>query len=95
MNFINASSSLKDSESWTPLCLPKFNDQGYLHAYVCFIAPEVCLLLISTKPDSFYQLSECKNLIARELNKIGAIDATRKALQSRGYSVCKSTERKK
>lgn len=51
------------SESWTPLCLPKFNDSGFLHAYVCFVAADVCLLLISTKQDSFYQLSNCKREI--------------------------------
>jgi hypothetical protein len=65
MNFINSSSSFKSSVSWTPLCLPNFNDQGFLHAYVCYIAPSVCLLLISTKADSFYELANCKNLIVQ------------------------------
>lgn len=48
-NFVRASSGLKASESWTPLCLPNFNDTGYLHAHISFVDGEdVCLLLIST-----------------------------------------------
>jgi len=26
-------------ESWLPICLPRFNAQGFLHAYVSFLAP--------------------------------------------------------
>ncbi len=69
-NFVNSSNAFKASESWTPICLPKFNDTGFLHAYVCFIATDVCLVLISTKQDSFYPLSNCKNLIVQVILSI-------------------------
>jgi len=89
MNFVNGSTAFRASESWTPLCLPKFNDSGFLHAYVCFIAPDVCLLLISTKQDSFYELANCKNLIMQGFTKTasGALDAVAKALDNQFYSV--------
>lgn len=33
-NMINSSSSFRAApESWMPICLPKFNDKGFLHAY--------------------------------------------------------------
>lgn len=63
MNFVNAQTTFKTSESWVPLCLPNFNDSGFLHAHVSFICENVCLLLLSTKQDSFYQLSQCKESI--------------------------------
>ena len=102
MNFVNGSTAFRASESWTPVCLPKFNDSGFLHSYVCFIAPDVCLLLISTKQDVFYEFSNCKNLImqvqsikhrthCQGLNKTapGALEAIGKALEQPYYSVCK------
>lgn len=70
-NFINASSSFRSSESnWTPICLPKFNDQGFLHALVCFIAQDICLLLISTQTDAFEDLSKRKNTIVEVRNLV-------------------------
>jgi len=49
----------------------------------------VCLLLISTKQDAFYELSNCKNLIMQGLNKTApaALDAIAKALENQYYSV--------
>lgn len=73
LNFVNSSTSLRTAESWAPLCLPKFNDQGkngmcseisgFLHAHVSFLAQDLCLLLMSTKQNSFYELNTCKNMI--------------------------------
>jgi len=87
MNFVNSSTSFKNSESWTPICLPKFNDQGYLHAYVYYLAEDICLLLISTQAESFYQLSGCKNSIVTGLNKFKVLDQITKAIQANSYSV--------
>jgi len=89
MNFVHASSTFKSSESWTPLCLPKFNDTGFLHAYVCFLETNVCLLLLSTKQDAsvFHQLSNCKEQIHTGLVKTGALDLVVKEMQNPDYSV--------
>jgi len=87
MNFVNASTAFKSSESWTPLCLPKFNDTGFLHAYITFVAPEVCMLLISTKADIFYELSNCKNAIVQGFSKSGCLEAIQKSLDAKCYSV--------
>ena len=37
-NFVHHLPSLRAAESWTPICLPCFNDQGFLYAYVVFLA---------------------------------------------------------
>lgn len=40
LNTLSASSlsSTTDSSSWLPICLPKFNPNGFLHAYVSFMS---------------------------------------------------------
>ena len=58
INFVTTQPSFKNSETWTPLCLPRFNDKGYLYSYVAYLDPksDVCLLLISAtdKPEQFH-----------------------------------------
>ena len=110
VNFITTSTTFKSSESWTPICLPQFNDkvsgcfhsfiitlilndsddrystQGYLHAYVYYITPEVCLLLMSSKGDHFYELSGKKDFIEKELRSTGALSAIVMAIERQHYS---------
>lgn len=37
INFVTNAQSLRSAEAWAPICLPKFNDTGFLYAYVHFI----------------------------------------------------------
>ena len=64
-NLVDASTSFRSAESWTPICLPKFNDTGYLHAYVSYLPDNspACLLLISTDKEKFFELQQCKEKI--------------------------------
>jgi len=69
MNFVFSSTSFKAaSESWTPICLPDLDENGFLHMYVCYLSDTICLALISMKLEDFYRLSECKVQIERELS---------------------------
>eukprot|EP00163_Fabomonas_tropica_P028184 TRINITY_DN5692_c0_g1_i5.p1 TRINITY_DN5692_c0_g1~~TRINITY_DN5692_c0_g1_i5.p1 ORF type:complete len:372 (+),score=31.99 TRINITY_DN5692_c0_g1_i5:826-1941(+) len=74
LNLVNTSASLRTSETWTPICLPAFNDKGFLYSHVSFVAEDVCLLLLSTATDAFYQLNEHKNEILRGLQATGALN---------------------
>ncbi|KAK9453352.1 trafficking protein Mon1-domain-containing protein [Dipodascopsis uninucleata] len=47
-------------EHWIPICLPKFNNRGFLHAYIVFFRPRVALVLISADKDAFYELRRAK-----------------------------------
>ncbi|KAI7877181.1 DUF254-domain-containing protein [Lichtheimia hyalospora FSU 10163] len=60
-NMLTGSTTFDLAESWTPLCLPKFNSKGFLHAYICYIAPDVSIVMISTDKDRFFDLSEWKS----------------------------------
>ncbi len=66
LNLVSASMSFKSAESWTPICLPKFNDTGFLHTYVSYLPHDspACLLLFSTDKEKFFELQECQNKIA-------------------------------
>jgi len=67
MNYINSSESFRNSETWAPVCLPTFNPNGHFHAYVCYIRPELCLVLLTTKQSEFYSLAECRQQVEKAL----------------------------
>ena len=70
-NMINSTESFKHSESWTPLCLPKFDSSGFLHAHVSYLTEDspACLLLITTDRNAFFDLSQAKAKIVERLRE--------------------------
>eukprot|EP01126_Amoeba_proteus_P056520 TRINITY_DN7111_c0_g1_i5.p1 TRINITY_DN7111_c0_g1~~TRINITY_DN7111_c0_g1_i5.p1 ORF type:complete len:271 (-),score=41.15 TRINITY_DN7111_c0_g1_i5:365-1177(-) len=69
INFVNCCRAFKESDaSLTPICLPTFNNAGFLHLYVCYLAPDICLLLLSSKAEEFPMMSKTKDRIAIALN---------------------------
>ncbi|CAG8684770.1 6849_t:CDS:10, partial [Cetraspora pellucida] len=86
-NMVNGSSTFRSVESWTPICLPKFNNKGFLHAYVCYIVTNVCLLFISPDKDKFFEFSEAKSLLKEKLSACNALQEIEEASQNEGYSI--------
>ncbi|KAG5459682.1 MAG: trafficking protein Mon1-domain-containing protein [Olpidium bornovanus] len=69
-NMVAVSSAFKTGgEYWTPICLPRFNSKGFLHAYVCYILPDVCLLLLTPDKDAFFDLSACKDMFLEVIRR--------------------------
>lgn len=68
-NFVQSSPSLRGADCWTPVCLPRMNASGFLHAYVAFATKRVCLLLVSssTSQRNFEALSTDKAAIITRL----------------------------
>uniref|UniRef100_A0A1I7XS23 Vacuolar fusion protein MON1 homolog n=1 Tax=Heterorhabditis bacteriophora TaxID=37862 RepID=A0A1I7XS23_HETBA len=62
INLITGNSSLQISEAqtWTPICLPYFNDSGFMYAYIAFPweGSAACLILLSVKKDHFDPLND-------------------------------------
>ena len=54
----NSATFRDGSEHWTPICMPKFNSKGFLHAYINFFEPEICVVLISANKDAFFEMRE-------------------------------------
>ncbi|XP_073820743.1 vacuolar fusion protein MON1 homolog [Musca autumnalis] len=82
VNLIECSESFKPSENWTPICLPKFDMNGYLHAHVSYLEENspACLLLLSVDRDAFFVLSEAKQSITEKLKRSQCIEAINEAV---------------
>ncbi|XP_064632667.1 vacuolar fusion protein MON1 homolog A-like [Lineus longissimus] len=88
INLVNASESFKAAESWTPICLPKFDTSGYLHGHVSYLDDECnsCLLLLTVDRDTFFKLSDCRNRILDRLKRHNCLQAINESLKRKGYS---------
>ncbi|XP_075153880.1 vacuolar fusion protein MON1 homolog [Haematobia irritans] len=86
INLIESSESFKTSENWTPICLPKFDMNGYLHAHVSYLEENssACLLLLSVDRDAFFTLSEAKKCITEKMKRLQCIEAINEAVQLSG-----------
>uniref|UniRef100_A0A6I8PHL5 Vacuolar fusion protein MON1 homolog n=1 Tax=Ornithorhynchus anatinus TaxID=9258 RepID=A0A6I8PHL5_ORNAN len=88
-NLISSSSSFREGEAWTPICLPKFNSSGFFHAHISYLEPDtdLCLLLVSTDREDFFTVSDCRRRFQERLRKRGVYHALREALRTPYYSV--------
>lgn len=79
---IDCSESFKTAESWSPICLPKFDSNGFLHAYVSYLSDDcqACLVLLSVDRDVFYTLSEAKTKITEKLRRSQCLKAINDAM---------------
>ena len=87
LNFVESQKTalLSSGESWTPVCLPRFNDRGFLHAYVAFLdaGSGLCLALLAgdNAPETFatYRLMRAaiEDAFARDGVLEAAADAAR------------------
>uniref|UniRef100_A0A8R1TTQ2 Vacuolar fusion protein MON1 homolog n=1 Tax=Onchocerca volvulus TaxID=6282 RepID=A0A8R1TTQ2_ONCVO len=70
INLIDCNPSLKNADNWIPICLPQFNDTGFLYAYVSFIweSSSACLLLLSLERGAFETLRGVKETIITKLH---------------------------
>jgi vacuolar fusion protein MON1 len=78
-NFVGKSTSLRSNDqNWVPICLPNFNPDAYMQAYVCNLRlqsasaskhMDVSLVLISTSadPEMFNALHEGRHGLERDL----------------------------
>nr|XP_023012475.1 vacuolar fusion protein MON1 homolog A [Leptinotarsa decemlineata] len=83
-NLVQASESLKNSESWTPLCLPRFDSSGFLYGHVSYLAEDcqACLLLLTVERDIFFTLSDAKQKIVEKLRRANCLEAINESMNS-------------
>ncbi|KAJ9558883.1 hypothetical protein OSB04_013497 [Centaurea solstitialis] len=48
------------SESFSPICLPRYNPMAFLYAYVHYLDVETYLILLTTSSQAFFHLKECR-----------------------------------
>uniref|UniRef100_A0A1A8S9T2 Vacuolar fusion protein MON1 homolog n=1 Tax=Nothobranchius rachovii TaxID=451742 RepID=A0A1A8S9T2_9TELE len=88
-NLVGSSSSFREGEGWTPICLPKFNTSGFFHAHISYLEPasELCLILVSTDREDFFNMSDCKQRFMERLSKRSAYQSLKEALKCPTYPV--------
>lgn len=84
-NLVQASESLKTAESWTPLCLPRFDASGFLYGHVSYLAEDcqACLLLLTVEANVFFVLSEAKQKIVEKLRRANCLEAINDSLHTK------------
>ncbi|CEP19260.1 hypothetical protein [Parasitella parasitica] len=78
-NMLTGSTTFHTAESWTPLCLPKFNSKGFLHAYICYIDKGISIVVISTDKNNFFEISEWKTNIVAAMQKNTVLENVKEA----------------
>ncbi|KAK0157325.1 hypothetical protein PV328_011082 [Microctonus aethiopoides] len=81
-NLVASSESFKTAEGWTPICLPKFNANGFMHGHVSYLAEDcqACLLLLTADRDVFPILSEAKQKIVEKLRRTNCLEAINESM---------------
>lgn len=99
-NMLFAVEGIRDGggENWIPLCLPGFNNTGYLYMYASFLRPDnagdnspstptaserdLAILLISTTREAFDELRSMRDALVKQMTANGSMAALRAALAS-------------
>merc|ERR1711896_125215 len=82
INLIMSSASLRNAESWTPVCLVHLNDKAYAYAYVTFVEDsDVGVVFLSTTSDGdqFHAISQQASTIKKTLKTSGCLTDSRKS----------------
>lgn len=80
-NMLTGSTTFHTAESWTPLCLPKFNSKGFLHAYICYIEKNISVVVISTDKNNFFEISEWKSIMVETMKKQNLLTPMKEAAE--------------
>ncbi|VDD77091.1 unnamed protein product [Mesocestoides corti] len=67
-NLVRCSQSFRNAPTnWLPICLPKFNSNGYLYANLSYLDNHSCLVLLTVDGNQFYALQTSRDLILSRL----------------------------
>ncbi|XP_062367907.1 vacuolar fusion protein MON1 homolog B-like isoform X2 [Cinclus cinclus] len=77
LNLLGGGAGAGAGEVWTPVCLPRFNPDGYFYAYAARLGEEeeeeggVMLILLSTEREGFYAAAACRRQLEDTLRAQG------------------------
>ncbi|XP_018505271.2 vacuolar fusion protein MON1 homolog [Pyrus x bretschneideri] len=86
-NFVMASESFRTSESFSPICLPRYNPMAFLYAYVRYLDVDTYLMLLTTSSDAFYHLKDCRIRIESVLLKSNVLSEIQRSMLDGGMRV--------
>ncbi|KAK1670294.1 hypothetical protein QYE76_058453 [Lolium multiflorum] len=79
-NFILSSESFRTSESFSPICLPRYNSMAFLYAYVHFFDENTYVTLLTPRSDAFYDLKDSRARIQDVLLKSNVLLEVQRSL---------------
>ncbi|XVE59096.1 hypothetical protein DITRI_Ditri05aG0017700 [Diplodiscus trichospermus] len=86
-NFVMSSESFRTSESFSPICLPRYNPMAFLYGYVHFLDVDTYLMLLTTSSDAFYHLKDCRIRIEMVLLKSNVLSEVQRSMIDGGMRV--------
>lgn len=90
LNTLATSESIRSTETWIPICFPKFNPAGYVHAFISYDTPDIGLVFVSADREAFEELRAWKATVVEALEKNNVMNRIAEALPLHECSVCKS-----
>ncbi|KAI4334397.1 hypothetical protein L6164_019095 [Bauhinia variegata] len=86
-NFVMSSESFRTSESFSPVCLPRYNPMAFLYGYIHYFDNDTYLILLTTSSDAFYHLKDCRIRIEMVLLKSNVLSEVQRSLLDGGMHV--------
>ncbi|XP_013647668.2 vacuolar fusion protein MON1 homolog [Brassica napus] len=86
-NFVMSSESFRTSESFSPICLPRYNPHAFLHAYVHFFDDDTYVILLTTRSEAFHHLKDCRIRIEAVLLKSNILSTVQRSIAEGGMRV--------
>ncbi|KAG0489466.1 hypothetical protein HPP92_006329 [Vanilla planifolia] len=86
-NFVLSTDSFRTSESFSPICLPRYNPLAFLYGYVHYLDADTYLALLSTNSDAFYHLKDCRIRIESVLSKSNVLSEVQRSILDGGLHV--------
>ncbi|CRG95234.1 vacuolar fusion protein MON1, putative [Plasmodium gallinaceum] len=89
INMITSMKSFKNAESWTPICLPIYNPNLFLYAYINYIRKKICCVYVCSyaSPRDFFYLSRHTSTIESMLMSTGCYDEIVKASDNSPFTL--------
>ncbi|OQV20276.1 Vacuolar fusion protein MON1-like protein A [Hypsibius exemplaris] len=92
INLVDTSDSFKTAEAWIPICLPKFDAGGFLHAYIHYLRESpVCLIYLAVDPSLFHSLAQSSANFVSKMESSGNLDSVLAAMSSTAFYTVQQT----
>ncbi|KAI3793746.1 hypothetical protein L1987_36368 [Smallanthus sonchifolius] len=86
-NFVMSSESFRTSESFSPICLPRYNPMAFLLAYVHYFDDDTYIVLLTSSSDAFFHLKDCRILVEKVLLKSNVLSEVQRSSLEGGMHV--------
>ncbi|WVQ69079.1 uncharacterized protein L199_007291 [Kwoniella botswanensis] len=87
LNTLASSSTLRSSETWLPICFPKFNPAGFVHAYISYVTEDVGLVFVSADREAFEDLRGWKSIVMEKLDHDKTLTKITESIPLHPYTV--------